>query len=113
MSSNNPMHTQGVDVDIETGLPVSQQTAEKDFKDQQAIEQSQTLINELRQSVLIDTVVAEYTKRVNELISKDPECIAYEKVLTSISIKINMGQKILHDRSRKIQGVTRKDTYAY
>lgn len=89
----------GYAVDIESGRPLSDSnsnTRELDKKKiNRIIERRHSFLNDLAGSggEVVREVVTLYADRINKLIAEDEECIAYQKILSSVGLKINMGKK--------------------
>ena len=100
---NSPLSISGQDIDIETGQPV---VIEREILAKRRLrkltEQSQSLLNELSgdKGELVKQMMVLYIERINQMITEDPECKTYEKLLSTIKHSVNIGKKIVEDRAR-------------
>jgi len=98
----------GYAVDIESGRPIGSEpltaVSKNARKINRIIERQQAFVNDLVGSggEVIKEVVRLYAKRINEMAEQDPECRAYQSILSSVEIKINMGK---HFSALKAEGV--------
>ena len=100
---SNPLSVPGHDVDIESGIPVEiEKEALAKRRIRKIAERSQSLINELSddRGVLVEQLMILYVERINQLISEDAECQAYEKLLSTIKHTVSIGKKIVEDRAK-------------
>jgi len=100
---HNPLSTPGRDVDIASGRPVEvEREALAKRRIRKLTERSQSLVNELSgdKGVLVEQLITLYIERINQLISIDPECQTYEKLLSTIKYSVSIGKKIVEDRAK-------------
>lgn len=100
----------GYSVDIESGRPIGangpgSSSQRASAKINRTIERGNSFVNDLAGTggQVVKEVIRLYASRVNALVQEDPECIAYEKLLSSVEIKINMGKEF---SALRAEGIT-------
>ncbi len=94
----NPLNMAGVDID-----PVSRQpaTAERLMLQQIAKEKITARANELISDLageggaMVNEIVTLFVKRVNQLMTEDPECNVYREILDSVKFKLDAADRIV------------------
>jgi ribosomal protein S25 len=92
------------EVDQVTGLPLSvveqdkkaEKYAQANEKKAKADQLRADLESEAGKSVL-SCIEEQFLNRVNKLISEDPECVAYKKIIVSMGVTLQLGEKAVKD----------------
>ena len=88
----------GVGVDIESGRPIeggsTKMSDDQRKKVNKIFERQQAFLNDLAGGggEVVKEVIRLYAARIEVLASEDPECVAYQSILTSVGKKIKIGR---------------------
>lgn len=104
------MIEKGIDVDIETGRPKEEvkrrKKEEKNKKEEEQFQKLKGLVDELKSSsgsTLVDYIRDELEKRIDILISEDPEAKAYIAVLQRLGDAVNHAKRIAVRRTKEFK----------
>ena len=108
--SFSPLNVTGMNTGITSGSPAAETAfAEKRARAEREVsakvEKAQGLINELggKNGAIVAELIDLYISRVTELINADKECKLYDHLLTKINHHINVGEKIINERTKNLQ----------
>jgi len=100
------MELGGADVDIITGSPMATiQKAREEKRVDRIISDYQTLVNDLSGDggEVLKKVAGLYSNRINEMITTDPACRAYQTIFDDMKIKINVGKRMINLKLEEIE----------
>ena len=89
------------DIDPETMLPFHGIKPDSARTDRQ-ISTGQDLAAELAsdKGEIIKEVIAQFIQRVDFLISADPECQTYSRLIDTIKLKINLSERLIREKAK-------------
>jgi len=100
------MELGGADVDIITGSPMATiQKVREEKRVERIISDYQSLVNDLsgEGGEVLKKIAGLYANRINELITTDPTCRAYQTIFDDMKIKINVGKKMINSKLDEIE----------